>query len=234
MAYCVHCGVKLGDSEKRCPLCNTLVLDPWAPHDPSIPRAYPVRTPEQELKRSKHFFLWLAALMLLCPALLCLMIDLMQGGLTWSLYPSSALSLLFLAVIVPILVPKYRLYVALAACFTSLSVYLYLVQIFSKTSDWFFPIVLPSLALTMGFIILVIFLYRHGRLNKLTLLAALFGAVSLDCLAIECFCSLGTQGTIAFHWSPYAAAPCFFISLALFFINGNRSVREEVRRRVHF
>ena len=28
MSYCVNCGVKLKQSEKVCPLCNTMVINP--------------------------------------------------------------------------------------------------------------------------------------------------------------------------------------------------------------
>ena len=28
MSYCVNCGVKLKNSEKKCPLCNTKVINP--------------------------------------------------------------------------------------------------------------------------------------------------------------------------------------------------------------
>ena len=28
MSYCVNCGVKLAKSEKKCPLCNTPVINP--------------------------------------------------------------------------------------------------------------------------------------------------------------------------------------------------------------
>ena len=26
--YCIHCGVKLGDAEKKCPLCGVVVFHP--------------------------------------------------------------------------------------------------------------------------------------------------------------------------------------------------------------
>lgn len=235
MAYCVHCGVRLSDSEMRCPLCGTAVLDPSQPRDPTLPRAYPVRTPEQELKRSKRFLLWFSALILLCPALLCLMTDLLLGnGLTWSIYSSSALALLYISVTVPILASHHRIYISLITDFSALGVYLYLVERLSDSGQWFFPIVLPALGLAAFFFALLIILYQHERLNKLTLLAAAFGAVAIECLGVELLCLLNLEKGLRFAWSPYAAAPCLFISLALFFINGNRSVREEVRRRVHF
>ena len=41
MAYCVHCGVKLGAGEKRCPLCQTPVYDPAEPEKPEPKAAEP-------------------------------------------------------------------------------------------------------------------------------------------------------------------------------------------------
>ncbi len=235
MAYCVHCGVKLGPGEKRCPLCQTPVYDPAEPEKPAAPKAYPVRTPEQELKRSKRFLLMLAALMLLAPAGLCLVIDLLvTGGVTWSGYASGALIMLFLSVAVPLAMPRYHTYSAIGTSFLCLNGYLFLVERLSNSGDWFFPIALPSLALAALIITLITVLWRRGWLNKLTLLAFSFAGCALECLIIELLHARakGMPGELA--WSPFVLAPCLFISLSLFFINGNRSVREEVRRRVHF
>ncbi|MBQ2977953.1 MAG: hypothetical protein IJE17_10725 [Clostridia bacterium] len=235
MAYCVHCGVKLGESEKRCPLCNTAVIDPAQPHDPSVPRAYPVRTPGQQLKRNKRFLLLLFALLLLAPALLCLMIDLLLGsGVTWSIYPSGALALLYIAVAVPILTPKLWDIASLAADFVALSGYLFLVEQVVDSRPWFFPVVLPSLGLAVLLLALVALACHRGWLNKLSCLAAICMAIGVECLGIEMILSNFVLDYITFNWSPYVAAPCIFIALVLFFINGNRAVREEVRRRVHF
>ena len=235
MAYCVHCGVKLGESEKRCPLCNTVVIDPAQPHDPTLPRSYPVRTPEQELKRNKRFLLRLTALLTLLPALLCLITDLLLGpGVTWSIYPTGALTLLFIAIAVPILTPKLWDIASLAADFTALSGYLFLVEKTSESGRWFFPIVLPCLILAV-FLLLVIALCHHKKwLNRLTFPAAILLATAAQCLGIEMILSHHGLGHIAFFWSPYAAAPCIFFALVLFFINGNRTVREEFRRWAHF
>ena len=235
MAYCVHCGVKLADSEKRCPLCQTPVYDPSEPVRPAVPKPYPVRTPEQELKRSKRFLLSRAALMLLAPAGLCFVIDLLiTGKITWSGYASGALIMLFLSAAVPLAVSKYQAYFAIGAPFLCLNGYLFLVERLSDSGRWFFPIALPALALGAAIITLIMALWRRGRLNLLTLIALSFAGAALECLAIEWFHAMANQMTGGFVWSPFVLAPCLFISLSLFFINGNRSVREEVRRRVHF
>lgn len=235
MAYCVHCGVKLADGEKRCPLCLTPVYDPSEPQRPNAPRTYPVRTPEQELKRNKRFLLFLAGVMLAAPALLCLIIDLLlTGKITWSSYASSALILLFAAVTIPLLVEKYQVYVTVGTGFLCLNIYLFLVERLSDSGRWFFPIALPAISLCAVMLTGIILMFRRKTLNKLTLIAAAFAAVALECLAIEWLIATSDGRGGMYIWSPFVLAPCLFISLALFFVNYNRAVREEVRRRVHF
>ena len=235
MSYCVHCGVKLSDGEKRCPLCLTPVFDPAEPRRSNAPRAYPVRTPEQELKKNKHFLLIMAGLMLAAPALLCLIIDLLiTDSITWSGYASSALILLFAAVAVPLALEKHQAYAAVGMGFLCLNIYLFLVEQLSNSGAWFFPIALPALSLCAVMMTAVILMYRRNVLNRLTLIAASFAAVALECVAIEWLISAANGKSGDFLWSPFVLAPCAFISLALFFINYNRAVREEVRRRVHF
>ena len=235
MAYCVHCGVRLEGGEKRCPLCKTPVIDPSAKPAPEAPRAYPVRTPEQELKRSKRFLLMLFSVMLVAPALLCLVIDLMlTGSISWSGYASSALALLFISVAVPLVMDRRQAYWAIGTGFVCLNVYLFLVEQQSQSGTWFFPIALPALALAAVLLTVIILLYRVGKLNKLTLIASLCAAAALECVAIEALrhAALGLPG--GFTWSPFVLAPCLVFSVSLFFINSNRAIREEVRRKVHF
>jgi len=235
MAYCVHCGVKLGESEKRCPLCLTPVFDPAQPRDPSAPRPYPVHTPEQELKRNKRFLLMLATFMLAAPALLCLLIDCMiTGSITWSGYASGALLMLYFSAAVPLLAARHTAWWTVGTVFLSLNGYLFLVERLSGSSHWFFPIALPALALGAVLVTIITVLFRLDRLNRLTLVAAAFAAAAVECVAVEWLHGMANQWNGSFRWSPFVLAPCLFISFALFFINGNRAVREEVRRRVHF
>lgn len=235
MAYCVHCGVKLHEGEKRCPLCGTVSIDPNAQEAPAPQRTYPVRTPEQDLKRGKQFFLALEALLLLVPAGLCSLIDLLTGGgIHWSIYTLATLVSIFLVAAVPVLVPRYRTYSTVGVGFVVLSGYLLFIEHFSGTSGWCLPVVIPSLGLATAMLLLILALWRGGRLNKVTLLGAGFAAVAVECMAVEWLLSRSLTGRTTFVWSPYAVAPCLFIAVVLFFINGNRSIREEVRRRLHF
>ena len=111
MAYCVHCGVKLHEGERRCPLCGTVSIDPNEQAASDAQRTYPVRTPEQELRRGRRFFLMLETMLLLVPAGLCCLIDLLTGGgIYWSVYTLATLVSLFLVSAVPVLLHQYRTY----------------------------------------------------------------------------------------------------------------------------
>ncbi len=234
MAYCVHCGVRLGEGEKACPLCHTVSVDPAEKNASPAERAYPVHTPEQLLVRSKRYFLTLFGILLLVPALLCVVIDLLIGGsISWSIYAFTALILMYITIAVPIWIDKKKPYFALITGYVCLMLYLILVEKVSRSGSWFFPIVLPCMTLFTLMALLLVRLYRHQVLGKFTLLGAALGAVGILCLLIDLLIA-ASLGRIALLWSPYVLAPCLFVSLLIFFINGNRAIREEIRRRVHF
>lgn len=234
MSYCVHCGVKLGGGEKRCPLCHTPVRDPLNPPDASAPRAYPVRSPEQELKRSKGYLIAWAAILLLVPSLLCLLIDGLTAGFGWSIYASGALILLFISVAAPLALPRRLWWLSVLISFLCLNTYLFLAEQISRSPGWYFPIVFPALALFFGMAVLLIILFRRDRLNKLTVFGASLIAIAAQCLFVEWLCGRAEGKPGGLMWSPYVMAPCLFIGLVIFFINGNRPIREEIRRWVHF
>lgn len=235
MAYCVHCGVRLGPGENSCPLCKTPIYDPAEPDAAPAPKAFLQRTPEQELKRSKRFLLSLNAVLLLSPALLCVVIDLLtHGNITWSGYAAGALLMLFVSITAPLLAKKYQEYVAFAVSFICLLGYLFLVERLSGSGPWFSSVALPALVLAAGLVMGIIALYRGRLLNRLTLIAAGLIAAGLECLGIDWLCNLASTGEGGFVWSPYVLAPCLFLAVSIFVINGNRVVREELRRRVHF
>jgi len=194
-----------------------------------------MRTPEQEIKLNKKFLAVLCALLLLLPGLLCLMVDLLTGtGLSWSIYPSGALLLLFAASLIPIYLPRHRVYTSLGLDFLFLSAFFFMVERVSHSGSWFFPIVFPSLALATVMLAHLIIFYRKEKLNKLTLPAASILAIGIECMFIESIHCLALGHPVSFHWAVYVAAPCIFLCLALFFINSSRAVREELKRRLHY
>ena len=118
MAYCVHCGVKLGGAESCCPLCGTPVIDPSDMDRTPAEKAFPPHTPEQKITISRRFLISLYTMTMLIPAVLCLVINLLLSGqVTWSAYPAGALTLLYIGALVFTLTAKYKRRTATAAAF---------------------------------------------------------------------------------------------------------------------
>ena len=164
MSYCVHCGVELAPSEARCPLCQTPVVDPAAPYDPTLPREFPIRSREQRLEINPLTTLSLAAVLLAVPALICLLIDLLANGrLAWSLYPIGAFGMIFLGIIPPVALRKNAFFWSVVVDVGALCLYLWLVQSLSG-GTWFQTIVFPVLLLLGMMLVAMASSIRQGML----------------------------------------------------------------------
>ena len=98
--YCINCGVKLADSEKRCPLCGTV------PYHPDIVRQegealYPQdRYPAVHV--SKAATLGAVTILMLIPVFVTLICDLsIHARVTWSGYVAGAIALVYIAGVLP-------------------------------------------------------------------------------------------------------------------------------------
>lgn len=115
MSYCVNCGVELHDSAKKCPLCDTPVINPASANkEDTHPGAYPenIVLPPANGRRYAAF---IASIILLIPNVICFsinMIDTVTNG-TWFVYITSSCILLWTVCILPLLPKKPNPYVCL-------------------------------------------------------------------------------------------------------------------------
>lgn len=233
MAYCVHCGVKLGEAEPKCPLCGTEVHDPAQPFNENAPKAFPARTPEQRLRINRRYAVSLLSLLLLVPAGICLLIDIISDGISWSIYPAGVLVLIWIAVVIPLFIPRHRLYSSILINGATLALYLYMVELLSTHQGWFLPIVLPSLALAVAMTCLTVWLIRSKHMRILRFAAVICVEIGVLCLAIELLCVRSVAG-LTVSWSPFVIMPCLFIALLLYVISRNGPISSELKRRFHF
>ena len=103
--YCVRCGVKLADSQKRCPLCDTVVFHPDITQpegEPMYPQDHYPEPPVQPLG-----LLTIVSALFLAPIFITLLCDLqISGRISWSGYVIGALLLAYIAFILPNWFPK--------------------------------------------------------------------------------------------------------------------------------
>ncbi len=233
MAYCVHCGVKMGQAEPHCPLCGTEAVDPAAAKADEGERSYPVRAPEQTLKINRAYSISVLSVLLLVPAGVCLLFDWLADGITWSIYPAGILSLSWIAVTTPFLVKRHRLYRTVLITAATLAGYLYLVEQVTGTRGWFFPIVFPALAIGVTLGCLTIAMRRKWKMRWMWITAAALVCVGALAVVIELLI-VQQAGGGAIAWSQFVLAPCLFLALLLYLISKNRPLYDELKRRLHF
>ena len=89
MSYCVNCGVELADSEKRCPLCDTEVINPRKPWREPEDFPYPRHLEPVRERANRVFFASVASLILCVPAAVTLLVLIYQYlaslGVSWPL-----------------------------------------------------------------------------------------------------------------------------------------------------
>ena len=235
MAYCVHCGVKLEESEKRCPLCDTPVYDPNEGERKQAPSAYPCHSEEQILQMSRGYLLRLAAWLAFVPASLCVVIDLLIGSsFGWSLYPAAALTLLFFAFALPLTLKKHRFTVSYIFISCAAAGYqLMTAQLLRE--DWFLPAALPMTATAAVLLYLFIGYVRKKRPGLLRALSAAIIGIGLFSVLMDTVIACYLHA--AFHepsWSLFVAAPCLFMGGLIRIALRKEGVSEELKRRFHF
>ena len=98
--YCVKCGVKLADTEKKCPLCNTAVYHPevsQAPCEPLYPEdKLPVSSAGSKALNGA------AIILFLIPLGVCFFADIsINGALDWFGYVAGAMAVAYLIFALP-------------------------------------------------------------------------------------------------------------------------------------
>lgn len=163
--YCIHCGVKLADSEKRCPLCGVVPFHPDLARETAEPLYPGGRYPEPQFG-SRAAQIVVTTLMLMA-ALTTLVIDLqINGSVVWSGFVVGALMMCYVQFVLPFWFrrPLIEVFVPLAFAATGL----YLLYINETVGgDWFLSFAFPVTGIlgliTTAEAVLLKYLHR-GRL----------------------------------------------------------------------
>lgn len=236
--YCIQCGVKLADSQARCPLCGTgpeelpalarqhrLQSSRLTPLYP--PDRYPLLPLKPRAVNGAILFLFLV------PLLLTFLVDLQTDGrLGWSVYAVGALVLAYLVFALPLWLRRPNPIVFVPCDFAAAALYLLLIEGMTG-GRWFLPFALP-LTLCAGCLATALtVLLRCLRRGKLFVLGgflmALGGLVLLTEALVARHFSLPFGG-----WSLYPLTALALLGGMLLFLAVCRSAREKMERRFFF
>ena len=228
MSYCVNCGVKLKNSEKKCPLCNTIVINPN-----KINGEYePVYSNKIEtFKKINYKFLSkLIILLLMFISLLIVLCDIITSNdITWSIYVVS--SILYLGTHLSFAVVK-NIYISLIIHLVSTELFMLLIAYLNNGMHWYLYLVLPFIFIVWLYIMLCTYLIRRKKKDFLKRLSLGLLFSGLTVIAVEACIDLFRFNFIKYNWSIYAALPITILSILLFILSYNKKIVDEIRRRM--
>ena len=227
--YCIHCGVKLADSERCCPLCGTVPFHPDIPRPEGKP-LYPVACyPHQQVSRVG--FLGGVTILLLIPTLVSLICDLsLHGGVTWSGYVIGAIVLSYVVMVLPLWFRHPNPVIFVPCSFVAAGLYILYIDL-SLQGGWFLGFAFPVIGFAGLLVSAVVVLTRYLRRGILYILGGALILLGAFLPVME----LLMQHT--FHlkfagWSWYPLVALVLLGSTLIFLALCRPAREAAERKL--
>ncbi len=234
MSYCVNCGVELQEAAGKCPLCNTVVVNPNEPEKPKgAPMPFPSeKGPVETVKRKDIGILLtavLAATAVICGALNALSF---QGSL-WSLAVGGVCVVLWVILIPVVIFKRQPVYVSLFLDGVAVAAYLYMLTYLVGSSRWFFGLGLPITVLVTAIAELFTVCVRKLPYAFLVGCLEFFTAVGLLCMGIEILIDRYLEHGIALSWSAVVLTVCGILDIAFITMLSRRRLRHALYKRLH-
>ncbi len=229
--YCVNCGVKLADTEKTCPLCNTAVYHPSVKQADVRP-LYPHNRMPNSITSSKALN-GAVIILFMIPLTVCFFADLLLDGvMSWYGYVVGALAVAYVAAALPLWFRKPNPVIFVPCDVVAVGAYLLYIDL-ATDGGWFlrfaFPVV-GGLGLIACVVVTLMYYLRRGRLY---ILGGALMALGAFMLLIEFLMDI-TFGLPFVGWSIYPLAALVLLGGLLLYFAINQSARETMERKLFF
>ncbi len=238
MTYCPRCGVEVEANKIKCPLCNT-TLQPLDEEQPNYQSKYPddVQKDEQKQPKAKKKKRLLAfeitSVVLVIPLIVSITTNLIIDGIiTWSLYPIASLLLAWFMISAPLLFPKKIAIIAVGE-FIPLLVYFLVIDIIDNgTLNWYVRVALPIIASigVAGFIIA--FGTIKSKNKGLNIPAYILFGASIICLIVDVCLTSYINNTLGLEWSLYILVPAVLTGGFLLYLHFRVTKNKDLKRRL--
>lgn len=234
MSYCVNCGVELDGSLKKCPLCNTMVLNPRELNSMKSTSPFPEEKGQVEAVKRKDFGILLSAILIATGATCGILNLFVFQGTAWSLLLIGGCLLLWVMLVPLLIYTRLSGYAALVLDGLFVGVYLYMITFVTGGDDWFWGLGLPITVLVTAVAELFTLCVKKLPSTFITVTLYFFTAIGVLCAGLEILIDWYLDGRIHLVWSAVVVTVCFIIDIALITMLSSKRLRNAVRRRMHF
>lgn len=229
--YCVKCGVRLADTEEKCPLCGTVAYHPDIPRE-KVPPLYPHKE-TVKIKPNNRAVSGLLVFLFLIPLLVCLLADLhFNGQLDWFGYAAGGILLGYVIFALPHWFKRPNPVIFVPCDFAAAALYLLYVQLVTE-GEWFLRFALPVLTALAALVCTAVALLRYLRGARLYIFGGGFIALGAFALLIELLLCL-TFPIRFLGWSVYPLIVFSLTGGGLIFLAINTAFREKMERKFFF
>ena len=226
--YCSSCGVKLADTEEKCPLCGLEAYHPKIQRE-VLQKNYPV-----DLYPEKEVSPWgIKMLILVCfvlPLIVVLLCDLpVHGEITWSGYVIGALILAYTSVVLPYWFRNPNPVIFVPIGFAVACLYLWYIN-YATQGDWFMTLAFPVVGFFCIVVETVVTLLRYIRRGRLYIFGGAITATGLFLPVMELLIDI-TFGVKYYYWSFYPLGVLVLVGSFLIFLGICRPAREVMERK---
>lgn len=227
--YCVNCGVKLADSEKKCPLCGVTAFHPEIDR-PEGERLYPQEKYPAPQVSSRAAVIILSTLFLM-PVFITLLCDLqLSGAVTWSGYVVGALLLAYVILVLPMWFRNPNPVVFVPCNFAAVALYVLYINC-ATGGDWFLSFALPVVGGVGLIVTALVTLLKYLRRGRLYIFGGAFIALGLFIPLMEFLMMITFHLPRFVAWSLYPMIGLVLFGIMLIVLAIHRPSREMMERK---
>ncbi|MEE1038637.1 MAG: DUF6320 domain-containing protein [Eubacterium sp.] len=235
MSYCVNCGVELDKTCGVCPLCNTEVINPRCEVDRQSPKPYPTEKGKVE-HVAKHEKFGVFTIILAVTASVCAILNsfVFQDS-RWASYVIGVCIMLWIFTF-PGFFPKARnVFINYVLDVATVILYLGWISHLHPGNGWYLNIAVPLVVLTSVLILIFVFFSIKHKRSFIGKTAIVIGIIGIVSLAIEALFKVYMWDKVYdLSWSVVVMACALSIDVVLLLVASIKSVRYELRKRLHF
>ena len=228
--YCIKCGVELADSEKKCPLCGTVVFNPELSRPDGEPQ-YPRMPAAQPEKVNHSGIMFVVTMLFLLPIVTSLLCDWqINGKIIWSGYAVGAVILLYTLVVLPLWFRHPNPVIFIPIDFAMTALYLLYIN-FATGGHWFLSFALPVTAAAGLILTAAVTLLKYMRKGYLFIFGGTIILSGAYTVLVEFLLNLNFHVHDEFIWSFYPFSVSFILGVMLIVIGICRPLRESLHKK---